>query len=397
MKPIIFFLTFVYAVIVTEGLMMRTLIKLSLFCFLLYITYSFFQEKFGTDTLPTAIEFVKTELNEESINSFIENLDSEMDTWKELFQSTQDLLPDWDEQEEMTPVEKPELTAPSDQLFSIYNVQIGDNKDEVEKHFGEPKRITLNEYGVSWNTYHKDYRNFIMISYNEEDKVVGLYSNQDLISSQNGISFGSSKETVLEILGTPLEQIRKGLIQYKLPEDRDYEMFLLENEYITIFFDKHQNNTVTAMQIVSASLEENRKDFYTKDSEELKEGFEFQLFDLTNASRVNNGLNILTWDDQVKDTARKHSLDMADNNYFSHTNLEGESPFDRMLEDGIKYTMAGENLAYGQYSSIFAHEGLMNSLGHRENILQSNYANLGVGVAFNEESQPYYTENFFRK
>jgi uncharacterized protein YkwD len=57
--------------------------------------------------------------------------------------------------------------------------------------------------------------------------------------------------------------------------------------------------------------------------------------------------------------------------------------------------LAGENLAYGQFSSIFAHEGLMNSLGHRENILRKDYEYLGVGVAFNDESQPYYTENFF--
>ncbi|MFC6602600.1 CAP domain-containing protein [Ectobacillus funiculus] len=44
---------------------------------------------------------------------------------------------------------------------------------------------------------------------------------------------------------------------------------------------------------------------------------------------------------------------------------------------------------------MFAHEGLMNSLGHRENILQENYKYLGVGVAFNNESEPYYTENFY--
>ena len=151
------------------------------------------------------------------------------------------------------------------------------------------------------------------------------------------------------------------------------------------------------MQIVTETLEDSKKDFYTDGSTELEEGFAYQLFDLTNASRVNNKLGILTWEDTVKVTAKKHSEDMAINNYFDHTNLDGESPFDRMLDDGIKYTMAGENLAYGQYSSIFAHEGLMNSLGHRENILQEGFTYLGVGVAFNEDEQPYYTENFITK
>ena len=85
---------------------------------------------------------------------------------------------------------------------------------------------------------------------------------------------------------------------------------------------------------------------------------------------------------------------MADNNYFSHDNLQGLSPFDRIKEDGIGFKRAGENLAYGQSSSIFAHEGLMNSKGHRENILLKDYSSLGIGVDFNQEMQPYYSEEF---
>ena len=57
--------------------------------------------------------------------------------------------------------------------------------------------------------------------------------------------------------------------------------------------------------------------------------------------------------------------------------------------------MAGENLAYGQQNSIFAHEGLMNSLGHRKNILNTNFSTLGVGVDFNEKRQPYWTEKLY--
>jgi uncharacterized protein YkwD len=77
--------------------------------------------------------------------------------------------------------------------------------------------------------------------------------------------------------------------------------------------------------------------------------------------------------------------------------LAGQSPFDRMGEDGITFFVAGENLAYGQYNSIFAHEGLMNSAGHRENIVKPDFGYLGIGVAFNGEFQPYYTENFFNR
>ena len=88
---------------------------------------------------------------------------------------------------------------------------------------------------------------------------------------------------------------------------------------------------------------------------------------------------------------------MAENNYFGHTNLNGESPFDRLAEDNIDFTMAGENLAAGQPSSIFAHQGLMNSEGHRKNILKKDFRQMSVGVSFQEDGHPLYTETFLTK
>ena len=167
--------------------------------------------------------------------------------------------------------------------------------------------------------------------------------------------------------------------------------------YATIFYDVHENNTVTAIQILSENLEKSKPSVYAASSKSLQEGLELQLFDLTNAARVHHGVRAVKWDSLIQITAFDHSEDMAINNYFSHTNLNGESPFDRMTSDGISYRVAGENLAYGQSSSIFAHEGLMNSIGHRENLLKPDFSLLGVGVAFNEENQPYYTENFYAK
>ena len=234
-----------------------------------------------------------------------------------------------------------------------------------------------------------------MAAYDDNNRIIGLFTNQDLISSANGIKRGSTKDIVREKLGHPLTEIQKGNVYYKIEKDQDYDVYLKDGSFITIFYDKHQNNTVTAIQMISEKAEQTKSDFYSAPSPQLKEGFEFQLFDLTNAARVNFGLSILTWNDHVRGTARDHSSDMAENRYFDHTNPKGQSPFDRMQEDDVVFTFAGENLAYGQLSSIFAHEGLMNSLGHRENILRNEFEFLGVGVAFNDKYQPYYTENFF--
>ncbi|MFD2045380.1 CAP domain-containing protein [Ornithinibacillus salinisoli] len=326
-----------------------------------------------------------------------------MDTVEAINQKLQQLLGKLDEtqqdnaQQNQPVAEKPKLNTPTEQSFSIHNVELGDERSKVEQQVGEPQRTSLNEYGVDWVTYHENYQNFFMAAYDDQNRVVGLYTNQDLLTSTHEITFESSRDSVLATFDEPLNSIRKGFINYQIQDNGKYHTFLIDQNYVTIFYDKHENNKVTAIQIISEELEQQKEAFFGEPSEELKEGFEYQLFDLTNAARVNHGLPILTWDESVRKTARDHSSDMADNNYFSHTNLEGQSPFDRMTEDEIAFQMAGENLAAGQSSSIFAHEGLMNSLGHRENILHSDFRSLAVGVAFNEESQPYYTENFLTK
>jgi uncharacterized protein YkwD len=291
-------------------------------------------------------------------------------------------------------IEAPQLLEPTSHSFSIHNIEIGNTREEVINRFGEPKRSTLNEYGVHWETYHENYQNFFMVAYDHENKVAGLYTNQDLLSTKQHISIGSPKEQIITQFGEPLSSIQKGWVSYQLQNNGEYHLYNMDQSYVTIFFDKHEGNTVTAVQIISEGLEKQKENFYGDGNSKLKEGFEFQLFDLTNATRVEHGLHPLSWDDHVKLTARDHSADMAINQYFDHTNLKGESPFDRMEEDQISFRTAGENLAAGQISSIFAHEGLMNSIGHRENILQKDFESLGVGVAFDSNEKPYFTQNF---
>jgi uncharacterized protein YkwD len=293
--------------------------------------------------------------------------------------------------------EAPNLQQPTEQTFSLYNIEIGDNRSDVEEQVGESKRSTLNEYGTEWVTYHENYHNFLMVAYDNKDHVAGLYTNHDLLSSTLGITFESTRDDVLSKLDEPIKAIRKGRILYQVQNTEEYNTFLIDNNYVTIFYDIHENKTVTAIQIISVDLEKEKESYFGVASSELKQGLEYQLFDLTNATRVNHGLSVLTWEEPLLKTARDHSADMAKNNYFSHENLEGESPFDRMEKDAITYRAAGENLATGQPSSIFAHEGLMNSLGHRENILKAEYDSLAVGVAFNKDNQPFYTENFLMK
>ncbi|MBM6617372.1 CAP domain-containing protein [Bacillus suaedaesalsae] len=381
--------------------MRRLLLFISVGIFF-YALWNTGEKHLENTSFDSAIEAIKSEIDivskDPEITQLIERISLGLQLLVEQLQSTLEELPETKTNDQASPtIPKPQLETPTEQYFSIHNVQVGDTKEHVEKLLGAPKRSTYNEYGIEWFAYHENYQNFVMVGYEGNGLVAGLYTNQDLISSTKNITYGSTRQQVLDAFGEPLNSINKGRMIYQFEKDRDYEVYLLNNTYTTIFYDKHRDNIVTAIQMVSKDLEKAKESFYTEGTDQLKEGFEYQLFDLTNAARVVHGLPVLEWDEAVRETARKHSADMAQNNYFSHTNLEGESPFDRMLEDDIVFNVAGENLAYGQFSSIFAHEGLMNSVGHRENILQKDYEYLGVGVAFNQESQPYYTENYFSK
>jgi hypothetical protein len=293
-------------------------------------------------------------------------------------------------------VAKPEITE-TDSLFAVHNVTLGMTKEEAQAKVGLPLRLMRNEYGTDWHSYHKDYQNYVLLSYGENGEVNGMYTNQDIFSSTAGLTMDSTKDEVRKALGTPLKHLQKGNVQYILDTRDEYDLYKIDDIYVTVFYDIHENNTVTALQVIDEELEEQRPSIYAKPSGELRKGAEFLLLELTNSTRIQRELPLLKWDEEISKTARKHSEDMAANNYFSHTNQQGKSPFDRMADDGIQFFVAGENLAYGQYSSIFAHEGLMNSMGHRENILKADYGYLGVGAAFNSENQPYFTENFFNR
>ena len=103
------------------------------------------------------------------------------------------------------------------------------------------------------------------------------------------------------------------------------------------------------------------------------------MFSLINGERIKNGLEPLMMDDNLREVARAHSRDMFERGYFSHVTLDGLDPFDRLKAAGIRYAYAGENLALAP-DVYRAHEGLMNSPGHRENILTPEYRKIGIGV-----------------
>lgn len=106
---------------------------------------------------------------------------------------------------------------------------------------------------------------------------------------------------------------------------------------------------------------------------------ERQMLDLLNEERTSAGLRALIWDDRLLPVARQHSEEMFRLKYFAHTSPVSGTPFDRLRSAGITYSRAGENLAYAQSVAV-AHRGLMQSPGHRENVLRPEFTHIAIGI-----------------
>ncbi|WP_310734597.1 CvpA family protein [Azohydromonas caseinilytica] len=120
---------------------------------------------------------------------------------------------------------------------------------------------------------------------------------------------------------------------------------------------------------------------------------EARMLDLVNEARAREGLKPLRADPEAAGVARAHSHDMFARAYFSHISPEGADPFDRMRRGGLRFVMAGENLALAQTLEL-AHRGLMESPGHRANILRPGFGRVGIGILDGGRRGLMVTQNF---
>ncbi|HEV2802654.1 MAG TPA: CvpA family protein [Pyrinomonadaceae bacterium] len=148
-------------------------------------------------------------------------------------------------------------------------------------------------------------------------------------------------------------------------------------------------NRLTVKPESNESVELPFKVAQTKPRPEL----EAEMLELVNRERAAAGLAPLAADDELREVARRHSSDMFARGYFSHVTPEGRDPFARIREGGVSFRTAGENLALAPTLSI-AHTGLMNSPGHRANILRPQFGRVGIGIMDGGRRGIMVTQNF---
>jgi uncharacterized protein YkwD len=137
----------------------------------------------------------------------------------------------------------------------------------------------------------------------------------------------------------------------------------------------------------------------------------WQIFDLINQQRVQNGVAPLQADQGVSDAAIAHTIKMADTGIFSHV-IDGKGPDDRLRDHGVTFTSWGENIIYDWCQSNgkpawnvagFAQNSVnwwMNSPGHRKNILNPDFNLTGIGIAARARDNRgyiYATQDFIHR
>lgn len=137
-------------------------------------------------------------------------------------------------------------------------------------------------------------------------------------------------------------------------------------------------DTLTFLTIKPKSNETVNLGFQT-DEFSSNERLEKEMIEMVNKERTKRGLKFLEYDSRLLPIAREHSADMFKRGYFSHYSPEGKNVADRANNKSIEYLVIGENLAYAPTLPL-AHEGLMNSVGHRANILSIDYNKIAIGI-----------------
>ncbi|MEU9800195.1 sigma-70 family RNA polymerase sigma factor [Streptomyces sp. NPDC051000] len=123
------------------------------------------------------------------------------------------------------------------------------------------------------------------------------------------------------------------------------------------------------------------------------QGVAGQVVALVNSERSKAGCGPLKEDSQLRAAAQGHSDDMARRDFFAHTNPDGADPGKRTTAAGYDWSTYGENIARGQQTAQSVMDSWMKSPGHRANILNCSFKDIGVGI-HNGSGGPWWTQNF---
>lgn len=158
-------------------------------------------------------------------------------------------------------------------------------------------------------------------------------------------------------------------------------------------FKPHKMKSTTKGKRIGKAFKRKRR---RRSRRRLRSSFELEVIRLVNQVRGNAGLHPLTINSTLSAAARLKSTDMRNNNYFSHTSPIYGTPEQLLQRFGVDYRSLGENIAGGQPTPKDVMRAWMNSPGHRANILDPEFTDIGVGYAKGGSLRHYWTQIFIQ-
>lgn len=258
--------------------------------------------------------------------------------------------------------------------YGGFTLEFGDSPTTVSNKLGNPQDI-LSDYDIYLNKiviyiYCSDYTNLGIFTFTN-NKLTQFYTN----NADNTVSHG---EAVYDLDTSKVSTIS--------------HLYLSPEVYICQYVDNHATDGEYVYSYVATV-----GNSYTFANYSGRGANEKLIFHLTNGLRAIQGKDALQYCATAAEAAYKHSNDMATRNYFDHYTPEGLTPGDRLTAEGIVWMGYGENIAAGYMDAYDIANSWYNSLGHRNNLLNSNHEYLGVGIARNADSDYRYygTQNFY--
>lgn len=253
------------------------------------------------------------------------------------------------------------------------SVSLGQEQSFVIDALGEPDEINENVYGFERYIYKNDTQTAIMVGF-QNGKVKEIFTNASSFQYQN-----ITPQTNAYLL--------KG-------EKNGAIVNVLENYRATVEagIDASGGGVVDSIYI-----RDNRLPLaYENYTDEFASQSAAELFDLLMLKRQRMGLPVLEWDDVVADVAKNHSIDMTTDAMISYTGSGGETPFERMKEAGIVFSMAAENVSNTKGDSIGIYQEWIGTFGTSTNVLSKDYTHCGMGAVV-DGFRIFTTMDFYRE
>ncbi|RKQ88647.1 CAP domain-containing protein [Brockia lithotrophica] len=290
-------------------------------------------------------------------------------------------------------------------------LHLGLSADEASALLGSPTWRGLSPQGEDWWVYEKGGRLYAVLAFRDGVLVDVFSTSPNWALGKYRVGQKFPDDTVPQTIEVRLD----AGIQAQFSQERLKEGVILlpgsgRGELIRVYVDRFRENLVVAVRLSDVRHVLQARSFPVQLSymgslpawlneeeppkvpEQSARTGERLMHRLMNDFRVDMGLRPLTWDDAAARVALGHSQDMATHHFFAHVSpTTGLDVAGRMQQAGIPYRIVGENLATGFADVLEAHVGLLNSEGHRKNLLGNDFTRDGVGIV-----DRYVTVVFYR-